>query len=75
MFSFIIFGSLLDKLTGDTHYKMIGFFLLTGICGNVFSEMTQAKYIGGIGASTAIYGIFGCLIGMMILNWNELEKS
>lgn len=49
------------------------FYFLSGIMGNIFSDVvTTNPYNMAAGASTAIYGMLGVLLGYMIINWDGL---
>lgn len=49
------------------------FYLLSGIMGNIFSDViTTNPFNMAAGASTAIYGMLGVLLGYMIINWDGL---
>ena len=75
MLVLLIYACLLHRVTDSGFFRMMLFYLLTGVSGNVFSELSLAQNVGGIGASTSVYGIFGCLVGMMILNWKLFNQS
>jgi membrane associated rhomboid family serine protease len=68
MLVLLIYACLLARVTNASFLRMAFFYFLSGVSGNLFAELSMAENIGGIGASTAVYGIFGCLIGMMLLN-------
>lgn len=46
-------------------------YFLSGFGGILFSCLVSDEL--SVGASTAIYGIMGSLLGVMILNWNALD--
>lgn len=53
-------------------YTML-FYFLSGIMGNIFSDVVSTNpYSLSAGASTAIYGMLGILLGYMIINWDGL---
>lgn len=47
-------------------------YILSGIGANIFSVAIQSEGVKA-GASTALYGIIGVIIGYIILNWNGLD--
>lgn len=50
-------------------------YIVSGIAGNILAAVTAAyPYTEvNVGASTALYGMLGILIGYMILNWKGLD--
>jgi rhomboid protease GluP len=49
------------------------FYFLSGIMGNIFSDVVNTNPLNlSAGASTAIYGMLGILLGYMIINWDGL---
>ena len=49
-------------------------YILSGIGGNIFSNVTQTDdNIIKAGASTALFGIIGIIIGYVIINWRGLR--
>lgn len=75
MLVLLIYACLLARVTDAGFIRMTLFYFLSGVSGNLFSELTLPDKIGGVGASTAVYGIFGCLLGMMLLNWKLFNQS
>ena len=54
--------------------KFLSIYLISGIIGNVFSYLfnSNADYlVVSVGASTAIFGVFGMLIMYGMLFWNQ----
>lgn len=51
-------------------------FLLSGIGGNIFSACVSTYNANSFsaGASTGIFGLVGCLISFMIMNWQALKN-
>jgi rhomboid protease GluP len=47
-------------------------YLISGIAGNIFSSLINPGAVKG-GASTALFGIIGVIIGYIIINWNGLD--
>lgn len=52
--------------------KTLIIYLVCGICGNIFSVLCSATGVKA-GASTALFGIIGIIIGYIIINWNGLD--
>lgn len=52
--------------------KTLIIYLLSGIGGNIFSALIDPIPIKA-GASTALFGIIGVIIGYIIINWNGLD--
>ena len=54
---------------------LIVLYLLSAICGNILSDLaSNTPFQVAVGASTAILGMLGALIGYLIMNWSALEK-
>lgn len=53
-------------------WKTLIVYLLSGIAGNIFSIACSPSGIK-IGASTALYGVIGIIIGYIIINWSGLS--
>jgi len=50
------------------------FYFLSGIMGNIFSDVVSTNPFNiAAGASTALYGMLGILLGYMIINWDGLS--
>lgn len=52
--------------------KTLVIYLLSGIGGNIFSALVSPSGVKA-GASTALYGIIGVIIGYIVINWNGLD--
>jgi membrane associated rhomboid family serine protease len=52
---------------------MIIIYLLSGIGGNIFSLACNTTITPRVGASTALYGIIGLILGYIIINWNGFD--
>jgi len=50
--------------------KIIVIYVVSGLGGNIFSSLITDY--PSVGASTAIFGLLGALIGYMLFNWNAL---
>ena len=52
--------------------KTLIIYLVSGIAGNIFSVLLNPGSVKA-GASTALYGVIGIIIGYIIINWNGLD--
>lgn len=50
-------------------------FMVSGIVGNMFAVCFATMESPSIGASTAIFGIFGGMAGFILLNWYKLDPN
>lgn len=53
--------------------KALIIYLLSGISGNIFSDAINKGTFLAAGASTALYGMIGVILGYIILNWNGVD--
>ncbi|MEM4166531.1 MAG: rhomboid family intramembrane serine protease [Candidatus Bilamarchaeaceae archaeon] len=60
MFALLMFGPYLERKVGSTMFLSI--YLLSGIIGGLGFELFSQPGVLGLGASGAIYGIFGALV-------------
>lgn len=63
MFSLLVFAPPLERMMGHARYAI--FYLLCGIIGNLFIALAAAQ--PGVGASGAIYGVFGAYLYLAIM--------
>lgn len=55
--------------------KILLIYLLCGIGGNIFSLAVDNNYYSiKAGASTALYGMIGVVLGYLIINWTGLHQ-
>merc|ERR1711988_965016 len=71
--SLIIWGSFLEGYIRPL--RMAALFVLAGISGNCFALCWTNAYQPSIGASTAIFGIFGGMAAFLLLNWWKLPRE
>lgn len=63
MFSLFLFGPELEKIAGKMRFLTI--YFLAGIFGVAATYLTQDPYYASVGASGAIYGIFGAFAALV----------
>jgi len=71
--SILIWGSLLEAFIKPV--RMIILFMAAGIAGNCFALCFANDREPSIGASTAIFGIFGGMAAFILLNWWKLPRQ
>jgi membrane associated rhomboid family serine protease len=52
--------------------KTLIIYLVSGIGGNIFSSLVNPSGVKA-GASTALFGVIGIILGYVIINWNGLD--
>src|SRR5690625_1697001 len=73
-FSLVLFGPALDQMLG--RYKFVIADLVAGIIGNVGTYLVNPlSYIPHIGASGAVYGLFGILIFMVLYRRHLIDAG
>lgn len=60
MYALWIIGNIVEKLFGEIGYTAI--YFVSGILGGMLSLYNHPPYVVGVGASGAVFGIFGALI-------------
>lgn len=63
MFSLFLFGPEMEKIAGKARFITI--YLLSGIFGNVATYFTKDLHYATLGASGAIFGIFGAFLALV----------
>lgn len=64
----MIFGTALEKVLGKKNTLIL--YILSAFGGVLFSSLLSDSV--AVGASTAIFGIFGCYISFLIINWSAM---
>jgi membrane associated rhomboid family serine protease len=73
-FSILVFAPPLERLLG--HLRYLVFYLVAGIGGNVLSAFVHAgSDYSSVGASGAIYGVFGCYLYLAIFHKSALDDG
>ena len=71
MYALKILGPIVEKIFGNVGFLLI--YLFTGLCGSLASVYSNAG--SSVGASGAICGIFGALIGFMVFKRSSIPKE
>ncbi|ATP42044.1 rhomboid family intramembrane serine protease [Solibacillus sp. R5-41] len=72
MFSLFLFGPELEKIAGKMRFLTI--YFLAGIFGVAATFLTQDPYYASVGASGAIYGIFGAFAALVYYTRNSFPQ-
>src|SRR5699024_1102307 len=73
-YSFVLFGPSIEKMIGK--FKFISIYLITGIIGNIGTFIVDIQSITPhLGASGAIYGLFGVYIYIILFRKDLISKS
>jgi len=73
-FSILVFAPPLERLLG--HFRYFVFYLLSGIAGNIMTTIVYAgSDYGSVGASGAIYGLFGSYLFLAIFRKFALDEA
>lgn len=72
-FSLYLFGPYLERLLG--RIKFVGLYLASGIVGNMFTVLLMKKLTFSVGASGAIYGLFGAYLFMVLYRKRYIDAQ
>jgi len=71
MVSQVIIGFMLESIMGP--FRLAFLYICSGMGGVLFSCIC-AKHDTSVGASTAIYGLLGGFLAMIIVNWKAFDR-
>ncbi len=72
MLCLFVAGPLLERLLG--HLSFVALYILSGLGGSIASVWSQPM-VAGVGASGAIFGVFGGLLGFLAIRHSEVPHS
>lgn len=55
--------------------RVAAIYFVAGIGGNIFSALCRPSTFLAVGASTALFGLVGTLIAIVVVNWKALDRS
>ncbi|SDR97763.1 rhomboid protease GluP [Paenibacillaceae bacterium GAS479] len=73
MFALLVFAPPLERLIGSWRYTLL--YLLSGIAGNVLSAVAITGVQQSLGASGAIYGVYGAYLFMALHRKGMMDES
>lgn len=72
-FSLFLFGPYLERLLG--RIKFIVLYLASGIAGNILTVLLMTRLTISVGASGAIYGLFGAYLFMVLYRKRYIDAQ
>ncbi|WP_256757967.1 rhomboid family intramembrane serine protease [Cohnella sp. WQ 127256] len=73
-FSILVFAPPLERILG--HFRYVFFYLAAGVAGNILTTVVQAgSEYGSVGASGAIYGVFGAFLYLAVFRMSSLDDA
>ena len=72
-FSLILFGPALEKMIGPFHFTLV--YLITGVSANVATLFLEPLTYTHVGASGAIFGLFGFYISIIAFHKYAFSKE
>ncbi|MED3779847.1 rhomboid family intramembrane serine protease [Heyndrickxia sporothermodurans] len=72
-FSLLIFGPFLERLVGKLIFCI--FYLICGVIGNIATYLLLPLTYSHVGASGAIFGLFGMYLAMIVLKKHMLTMT
>ncbi|OXM16898.1 rhomboid family intramembrane serine protease [Paenibacillus herberti] len=73
MFALLVFAPPLERLIGSWRYTLL--YLLSGIAGNILSAVAITGVQQSLGASGAIYGVYGAYLFMALHRKGMMDES
>lgn len=65
-------GHLVERLVGNVGFLVL--YVISGVCGSIASVFWN-PHVNSAGASGAVFGVFGALMGFMLLRGDSIPKS
>ncbi|HET7522496.1 MAG TPA: rhomboid family intramembrane serine protease [Bacillales bacterium] len=72
-FSTVLFAPALERILGK--WRFIAAYLGAGVIGNIATFLLQGPYYGSLGASGAIFGLFGIYIYMILFRKDLIDRD
>jgi rhomboid protease GluP len=72
MFSLFVFAPELEKMVGRGKFLLI--YFAAGIGGNILTFVLQDSFYASLGASGAIFGVFGAYLGLVAHTRNRIPQ-
>jgi rhomboid protease GluP len=72
-FSLVLFGPALEKMIGSFRFTLV--YLITGISANLATLIIEPLTYTHVGASGAIFGLFGFYISMIVFHKSVFSKE
>lgn len=72
-FSLYLFGPALEQMIGKMKFSLL--YFSAGIVANVFSFLLHPLYYSHIGASGAIYGLFGAYLAIIVFKLSYMSTN
>ncbi|MCQ6558502.1 rhomboid family intramembrane serine protease [Paenibacillus mendelii] len=73
LFAILVFAPPLERMLKSGRYAL--FYLLCGIAANAFSAVIHTDYLASVGASGAIYGVYGAYLYLATMKKTLDEAS
>ncbi|QJC51591.1 rhomboid family intramembrane serine protease [Paenibacillus albicereus] len=73
LFALLVFAPPLERLIGSWRYTLL--YVLSGIAGNVLSAVAVTGLQSSLGASGAIYGVYGAYLFMALHRKGMMDES
>lgn len=73
LFALLVFAPPLERLLGHVRYGL--FYLLSGVLGNLIAVWMANGFWSAVGASTAIYGVYGAFLYLCLFERDRLDQS